>query len=340
MLRSIRFTLCFAVLSLFAAGQARAADKAPSTDAPKLLSVERIWDAGKHNAFTDLIRFRDAWYCTFREADEHVGGDGMIRVLRSADGREWRSVAGVTEKGIDLRDPKFSITPDGRLMIVAGGSLYRGTKTLQGRQPRVLFSADGAKWSAPERVLDEGHWLWRVTWHKGRAYGMSYVGKPRDSTEEWPLRWVTSDDGVKWRELAKVDAPGRPNECTVRFRDDDTAVALLRREGGNQHGWIGTSAPPYDKWNWTEIDARLGGPNFIILPDGAMWAGSRSHTPEGPRTVLARMTTTSYEPVLTLPSSGDNSYPGLVWHDKQLWMSYYSSHDGKTSIYLAKIALP
>ena len=41
--------------------------------------------------------------------------------------------------------------------------------------------------------------------------------------------------------------------------------------------------------------------------------------------------------VLTLPSGGDNSYPGMVWHDTLLWTSYYSSHEEKTSIYLAKI---
>ena len=40
---------------------------------------------------------------------------------------------------------------------------------------------------------------------------------------------------------------------------------------------------------------------------------------------------------LTLPSGGDTSYPGLVWHDGLLWVSYYASHEGKTSIYLAKV---
>jgi len=44
-------------------------------------------------------------------------------------------------------------------------------------------------------------------------------------------------------------------------------------------------------------------------------------------------------PLVTLPSGGDTSYPGLVWHDGELWMSYYSSHEGKTSIYLARIAI-
>jgi hypothetical protein len=48
----------------------------------------------------------------------------------------------------------------------------------------------------------------------------------------------------------------------------------------------------------------------------------------------------SVTPQLTLPSGGDCSYPGLVWHDGLLWTSYYSTHEGKTSIYLARIRLP
>ena len=90
------------------------------------MDVRKIWEQGKHNAFTDLIRWRGKWYCTFREADAHVGGDGKLRVLESADGEKWESAALIAEKGIDLRDPKLSITPDDRLMIVAGGSVYEG----------------------------------------------------------------------------------------------------------------------------------------------------------------------------------------------------------------------
>ncbi len=47
-----------------------------------------------------------------------------------------------------------------------------------------------------------------------------------------------------------------------------------------------------------------------------------------------------YEPALTLKSGGDTSYAGLVWYDGLLWMSYYSSHEGKSAIYLAKIKVP
>ena len=77
-------------LLLLALAIGHAAQSAPS---PAIVSVERIWDAGAHNAFTDLIRWRDRWYCTFREGDDHVGGDGRIRVLVSADGERWTSAA-------------------------------------------------------------------------------------------------------------------------------------------------------------------------------------------------------------------------------------------------------
>ena len=69
-------------------------------------------------------------------------------------------------------------------------------------------------------------------------------------------------------------------------------------------------------------------------PRGAVYPG-------GAKTALTRMTADGgYEPALTFPSGGDTSYPGLVWHEGLLWMSYYSSHEGKTSIYLAKIKVP
>src|SRR5262245_53249939 len=110
--------------------------------APQLVSVAKIWDRVPHSAFTDLVRWRGKWFCVFREAEGHVGGDGKLRVLESADGKDWQSAALVEEAGIDLRDPHLSITPDDRMMLVAGGSVYRGTRTLMGRQPRVAFSKD------------------------------------------------------------------------------------------------------------------------------------------------------------------------------------------------------
>ena len=108
---------------------------------PVLIESKRIWDKAQYNSFTDLTRFRDQWFCCFREGIAHTADIGKVRVLRSLDGVEWSSAALIEEDGIDLRDPKFSIKPDGQLMIIAGGSTYdmsikpAPTKT---KQPRVI----------------------------------------------------------------------------------------------------------------------------------------------------------------------------------------------------------
>jgi hypothetical protein len=315
------------------------ANGAQPSPAPALVSVTRIWDGGAHNAFTDLIRFRNRWYCTFREGDDHVGGDGRIRVLSSVDGKAWTSAALIGESGIDLRDPKLSITPADRLMIVAGGSVYDGRRYL-GRQPRVMFSSDGSTWSTPQRILAEGDWLWRVTWHEGRAYGVTY--KTADASGESTVTLVSSKDGRTYDDVTSFAVPGKPNETTLRFMPDGEMVALVRREGGNRVAWLGRSRAPYAAWTWRETPHQIGGPNFIRLPDGDLWASGRSYTggPGATKTVIGRLTLDGgYEPALTLPSGGDTSYAGMVWHDGLLWVSYYASHEGKTAIYLAQVNL-
>ncbi len=300
----------------------------------EIVSVQRIWDEAPHNAFTDLVRWKDQWYCTFREGDGHVGGDGKTRVISSADGVTWESVTLMEEEGVDLRDPKLSVTPDNWLMAVMGGSIYRDGK-LVGMQPRVSFSVDGKGWSPPQKVMSDGHWLWRVTWHKGVAYGVSY-GKGGDGDKEG-AKLMASKNGIEWTRVSDMGSDEHCNEATLRFDEEDTCHALIRRDGGDKQGWIGQSKPPYKEWTWTPCGHALGGPEFIMTPQG-WFAGSRD-VRQAATTVVARISPTSYEPVLTLPSGGDTSYPGMVWHEDEIWMSYYASHEEKSAIYLARIAV-
>lgn len=301
---------------------------------PEIVSVQKIWDKGEHNAFTDLIRFQNKWYCTFREATDHGSSTGVVRVIESNDGNNWRSSALVVEKEIDLRDPKLSIMPDGRLMLIMGGIVNNDDGQQITRAPRVSFSKNGRRWTRPQKVLAEDHWLWRVTWHKGIGYSVSKLGDGKDPRR---VMLYKTQDGLEWDWVTEFrNIPAWPNETTVRFLADDEMVALLRR---NQTAWIGTSYPPYQKWTWSDTGIQNGGPNFIEIPKMGLWASGRFYSEDKNTTVLARMTRTHYEPVLTFPSGGDNSYAGMVWHENLLWMSYYSSHEGKTSIYLAKISL-
>lgn len=315
--------------------QRNSRDSAADRDGTRM-EVRRIWRRGRHNAFTDLARFRGSWYCVFREAGEHMRGVGRIRILRSDNGREWSSAAIIAQRGVDLRDPKLSTTPEGRLMLVAGGTRFEGDRYV-GRRPRVSFSDDGRRWTPPELVLDDGDWLWRVTWHERTAYGITYR---LQSKRVWTVSLVASRDARRFGEICRLGVGGKPNEATVRFRPDGSAVALVRREGGDKRGWVGTSNPPYTSWSWSTLGDRLGGPNFIVLPGGAMWAATRIIRDGDARTVLGPLTSRSFTPSIELPSGGDCSYPGLVWYRNRLWVSYYSSHEGRSSIYLGVIRLP
>ena len=310
--------------------------------------VRAIWTETRHAAFTDLVEFRGELVCAFRESDRHVGGeDGKIRVIRSADGGEtWESAALVERKGTDLRDPKLSITPDNRLMLLIGASVYDRKFLLQ-RGPLVAFAADldtgfgdlGLIAIDPE-VRSKDDWLWRVTWHDGVAWGVVY--QP-GSEGESVLRLVRSEDSIHYTLVTTLDVTGSPNETTLRFDEDGRLIALVRREGGERLGVVGVAQAPYEVWSWAELPVRLGGPDFLVLPGGDLIAGTRGYPDAehaGVRTVLARFTTDgAWHEMLTLPSGGDTSYPGMLARGDDLLVSYYSSHEAPARIYLARVPL-
>src|SRR5687767_6368334 len=139
---------------------------------PELVDVRKIWDQAPHNAFTDLIRFRDRWLCVFREGKDHVSSDGALRVIGSTDGKTWTSEALLAQKGADLRDAKISLAPGGKLMLT-GVAHVPAPAEIQ-YQSMTWFSSDGRAWSDGHKVADPNFWLWRVTWHRDRAYGIGY----------------------------------------------------------------------------------------------------------------------------------------------------------------------
>ena len=154
---------------------------------PELVEVRKIWDQAPHNAFTDLVRFHDRWFCVFREGKGHVSADGAIRVISSADGREWSSSALVTRARADLRDPKINVTPDGRLMIVAAAARDRKPSGEARHQSMVWFSPDGQTGSRvmtrPTPISGSGAWpggLTRLTVSPtARPHGTSTSGSIR-----------------------------------------------------------------------------------------------------------------------------------------------------------------
>lgn len=308
---------------------------------------KKIWDKGGHNAFTDLIRFQDKFYCTFREGENHVyGEDGKIRVLVSDDGNLWTSLALIEKEGYDLRDSKLSVTPDGRLMILMGGSKYEN-RTLLGRLTHVsFFDADRKQFSTAqpvkidEKVKSNWDWLWRVTWHNGKGYGVVY----RKENNLGSMAFlVSTKDGIQYDLIYALDVFGLPGEASVLFKEDEMYV-VIRRDHENLNGLLGKSKNPFLKWEWKDLGMHLGGPNLLFTSNGNLLLGSRSFHPEGGKrndktSIFVVSDNAVVEDEIILPSGGDCSYTGMVEYNGQLWVSYYSSHEGKSNIYLSKIPL-
>jgi hypothetical protein len=103
---------------------------------------------------------------------------------------------------------------------------------------------------------------------------------------------------------------------------------------------LGSSGPGYTQWDWKDLGIRVGGPNLLVLPDGRIVAAVRRYGTQ-PWTSLSWLDPVegSLVEFLALPSAGDTSYAGLQWHEEILWVSYYSSHEQKTSVYLARVGL-
>ncbi|MDR2039392.1 MAG: hypothetical protein LBQ60_15835 [Bacteroidales bacterium] len=321
-------------------------------------TVAKIWDAAPHNAFTDLTRYAGKYYCIFREGPGHNPtpgnpADGKVRILVSADGENWESAALLEKEGVDLRDSKFSVTPDGRLMILMGGSFYPNG-TLTGRQPHVVFMDPQGKFTGimpaniDESIRSYMDWLWRVSWDPktGTGYGVVYQDFP---DKESGLYLVKTVDGKNYTHVSRLNLTGKPNESTVEMLEDGKMRMIVRREGSDKKGMaglIGYSEAPYVEWQWYDLGIRLGGPNIITLPNGKTLIGSRFHV-DPTKNFPARMSLFGLDKNnkavkwLDLPSGdeGDTSYPGFLVVGDELWVSYHSTDKAKTGIYLAKIKL-
>lgn len=299
----------------------------------EVTAVRRIGDTAAHSAFTDLVSHGGSWYCAFREGTSHVSGDGVIRVLASPDGRSWTSAALLRRDGSDLRDPRLVPRPDGRLHLYAAAVTGETSKSFR---TMAWLSPDGHHWGDPTPVGEPDVWLWRAAWHDGTMYGVGYATR-----EPRFVRLYRSRDGVDLHPVVQtLFAGGYPNESGLVFEPGGRALCLLRRDRDSATAQLGRADPPYRDWHWTDLGVQVGGPALLQLPDGRLLAGVRLLDGR-PRTAICAVDAERAEltELVSLPSGGDTSYPGLVWRDDLLRVSYYSSHEGRACVYLAEVAI-
>lgn len=321
----------------------------------RVTDIRRVFHNGEHNAFTDLIRFRGRHYLTFRSCpDGHmVHPTSSIIIMVSDDLTSWEQVHRFSVHHRDTRDPHF-LEFRGKLFVYTG-TWYSGATTLPRDQYSLnkhlgyaAWSIDGREWQSPVMLEGTyGHYIWRAATFGDRAYlcGRRLPGfseEPKGEGETVQSLMLESDDGVIWKKAATFQER-RGDETAFLFQPDGSVLGIGRR--GRHNAEILRSSPPYVEWDRKELDRYVGGP--LLKQWGERYlVGGRRNTAEGPKTSLCWLVDDKLHEFASLPSSGDNSYPGFVeLSPTEAEVSWYSSHERDengqtiTAIYMAHLTI-
>lgn len=153
----------------------------------------RITDRQKGRLeFPSLIRFRDHWYCAFREGDIHNNHpSGRARLIRSSDGIKWETVRIFDWDCGDVREPKLAVTGNDWLMM--NTSVY-----FVSREPRPRTrSARSATYTPPEarQASDQPDAYYQLNW-RGTVLNLP-DGDDEPLVTQQSMTWLSSD-GLGW----------------------------------------------------------------------------------------------------------------------------------------------
>jgi hypothetical protein len=130
-----------------------------------------------------------------------------------------------------------------------------------------------------------------------------------------------------------------PSEAAMAFLKDNTAIAVVRRSGGEKKAVMGKAHPPYTDWTWTTLDRSIADPCLQQLADGRIIVSGRFSEPST-HTGLCWLDADdgTTEEFLSLPSGGYTGNPSIQVQDNDMLVAYFSSHEGATANYVARLS--
>lgn len=283
-----------------------------------IIQGDKIWDntripgrPGTRVELTDLVRFKDYWYCGFCEGEIHCNHpSGRAWIIRSPDGKDWEPAVVLDWDSADVRDPLFSITPEGWLMI--NSSLYFTSR--QGRTDHIGKTSNPGEYipqeAAAESKVEEKFYQLdgpgtpdseaepevarqSLTWFSadGLNWSSAYACPSGINTWRWQVRWnagmgysvgyggkdatgtlYRTRDGKNWRVLRRDFFPdGKGNEFTMAFDADNHLHGLLRHNKMRTMCCLG-KAPYYQEWQWRGLRIDCGAGRGGVQPASAVFS--------------------------------------------------------------------
>ncbi|MCF6287450.1 MAG: hypothetical protein L3K26_20050 [Candidatus Hydrogenedentes bacterium] len=298
---------------------------------------QKVSDSPGHHAFTDLAYFKGHYYLCNRVGTGHVSMDGVIQIRRSTDMKNWED-CGVIKTIGDDRDPHFAATPE-KLYVFFGvwdtthgdGDRPIGRNNVRSH---VASSEDGTAWSKVQGIYEPGWWLWRVRHINGTFYSAAYTAlRPVPTFRE--TRLLKSDDGIQWDFVSTVTKENMSGEADFWLRDEES-IGLISRTGKGQHARFFSSDASFRVWENVELNAMVHSPVLAFWHDRIFVAG-RGEEDGKHVTKFWELKGATLHEMLSLPSGGDNAYPGLLTIPESLdegpprfYISWYSRVDAVT----------
>ena len=302
-------------------------------------SVNRLSNGSKHCAFTDLTRINGHLLCAYREAENHISDDGVV-VTCLLNSRSERQYCRLRLPGWDLRDPKFVVDNDGTLFLTAFARPTNEHTLVLGTRMVRWSTQNGKSWSSHHFFGPAHWWLWRFRKLNNQVWSLAY----NRGHQRIDLYCGSINGAIECRKSGILSLSkhklGYPNESDLWMDENNTMWALVRRDADSYSAQLGQAKWPYTTWKWQDLREYIGGPVWVHLTNDTMLVAGREWTGSSLATTLWTLTLSSsrLDKIVTLPSGGDNSYPGLILEGDKLWMTYYSSHiDNKSRVYIAEL---
>lgn len=318
------------------------------------MDVWTVVDDGRHNAFTDLLYWRDRFWLAYVSSPSHFASKrSRIVILNSTDAKTWKRVAQLSGRGEDIRDPKLAIINDHLTLYALLNKRFdpEPYKTI------MSHSNDGMSWSSFQDLTPEGWLIGRpVTCDQETWFA------PAHRIDRGTASLFCSRDGVYWEMRGTIHTGDGADETAVQFSPDGQMLAVSRLEAGGGifgHPEAGTeisrASAPYR--SWTSLGrsriTRLDGPALVQHNAQVYAIGRRQLEVAGPLrwqgSALGRKRCAIFHVeqhtgelihLTDLPSAGDTSYPGAVVMGGRMFISYYTNAIRRDPPWIIGMLLP
>ena len=251
-----------------------------------------------NRSMADIAVFKSRLFVCFLEQCDDTD-KSCIHVMTSEDGTSWKSAARLEQKEVDRylmrrkedRSRYFDHHCFPRLDVAAGKRLTvrsRDASTKSGAfySTRIVgwSSVDGTDRTYQGERKSDGNDS-RITWHGDEGFAFEFDMGIGDGGAE--KLWISrATDGDSFNSHYTYELPKFAPRRGSLFFVGDQAYFLLPRNGyggksnakpsvGYVKGELGTSAPPYQKWTWKDIDDVIYSPQVIHLPGKGRLRGHR-----------------------------------------------------------------